>query len=103
MIEKTLTNKIIKYINSNYAETTYLYKRLGSGNESGKPDITGVHNGLRVEMEVKAAHRDKGSIENNLSVASKRQQYWIKKFSKLGAISGVVTSLNQALKLLGEN
>ena len=110
MNEKSLTNKIIKTLNG--LDGCWVYKRYGaSGNEAGKPDITGIFKGLRVELEVKAPNRRKLSetgnfealetqINENMSLASKLQRYYIKKFKELGAITGVVTSIDQALYLI---
>jgi len=98
MLEKTISNSIIKYLNTNHSDSTFVYKRLASANNVGMPDITGCHNGIRIELEIKNPVLDKG--ENNLTLASKKQQYYIKKFQKLGCYSDVVTSLEQTLKLL---
>ena len=107
MLEKTLTNKIIKSLNN--IDGVWVYKRYApSGNEAGQPDITGIAKGLRVEIEVKAPHRRdvfeeaelSDLIDKNLQIASKRQQYYIKKYKELGAITGVVTGLDQALWLI---
>jgi len=95
MKEKDITNKIISYINTTYSDTTYLYKRFSNTNEIGKPDITGCHNGLRVEIEVKTPARAKQ--------VSAHQSYYLNKFAKLKCVVGVVTSLEEALELLGIN
>ena len=100
MLEKTLTNKIIKHINQTYKSTTWLYKRFAQGNDAGQPDITGIHQGMRVEIEVKAPHRDLGSLAANHSLASKRQQFYLTKYARLGGLTGVVCSLPQALEVL---
>jgi len=98
--EKNISAKIVKYLNDHFADTTFVYKRLASANNGGMPDITGCHNGIRIEIEVKNPILDKGSIEKNLSIASKKQQYYITKFKNLGCYSGVVTSIEQTLNLL---
>ena len=107
-----MTNKIVKYINTQI-EGGYVYKRYATGNEAGKPDLTGVFRGYRLEFEVKSKSREPSGLEAlrlrlldsslgsdfkafyelGLSIASKRQAYWIKRFSSLGAISGVVFDL----------
>jgi len=53
-MEKTITNKIIKYINKSYHQAI-VKKRLstGSTDNTGYPDITGSISGIRVEIEVK--------------------------------------------------
>ncbi|MBF0231849.1 MAG: hypothetical protein HQK65_02265 [Desulfamplus sp.] len=102
-MEKQISNKIVKYLNDNHFDTTFVYKRLGSANNAGMPDITGCHNGIRVEIEVKNPYLDKGSVEANLSIASKKQQYYIKKFQQLGCYAGVATSIDQTLKILKIN
>lgn len=89
MREKVISNKIIKHINKQYAETTYLYKRLSDSNQIGMPDITGSHNGIRVELEVKTPERT--------HMVSRHQSYWLNKFKAIGCITGVVTSLEEAL------
>jgi len=100
MTEKQLTNKIIQTLNSKSPETTWVYKRFATYNEIGQPDITGIYCGRRVEIEVKAGHLDRGSVESNLDLASKAQRYYIKKYLKLGAIAGVVCTVEQAVELL---
>ncbi len=51
--EKALTNYIIRLL-KDYDGKVLAYKRHGGfGNESGKPDITGVAYGNRIEFEVK--------------------------------------------------
>jgi len=101
--EKALTSKIIKQINSKYKDTTWLYKRYAIGNEIGKPDITGIHCGFRVEIEVKAPSLSKGSLEADQGLASKVQAHYLKKFRQLGGIAGVVTSVSQVEELLNGN
>ena len=98
--EKQITNKIIKVLNAKYAETTWVYKRFATYNEIGQPDITGVHRGKRVEIEVKAPSLDRGSVEANKILASKKQRFYLDKYEKLGAITGVVCGLKQAEGLL---
>jgi len=90
MLEKQLTNKIIKSFNER--PDVWFYKRFASGNEAGKPDITGIFDGTRVEIEVKAprllnrqiqALEEAGDIDGlfseTLKLASKRQAFYIKK------------------------
>jgi hypothetical protein len=102
MTEKQLTNLIIRYVNSKYADCAFVYKRKGgSGNETGKPDITGIYRGVRIELEVKSPHLSKGSIEADFELASKLQQHYIRKFQKLGGLSGVATSFKNALRIMG--
>jgi hypothetical protein len=111
--EKQLTNKIIKHFNQLYSDRGFIYKRYAIGNEAGKPDLTGVLDSKRVEVEVKAPSRSNATIKAlersnqtqdmfkalNL-LASKRQQYWLRRFAKFGAITGVVTSLDQLDSLI---
>lgn len=136
--EKQLTNYILKMLNGDANKDVFAYKRHGGqGNEAGKPDITGIVAGMRLELEVKDPARMtramrlhmavlegicKGNIkdvcnsrlasavllaENKilcrelLSIASKRQQYWLKKFEKLGAISMIVCSPWQVALAIG--
>ena len=111
MTEKQITNKIIQAINSQ--DNMWCYKRFGCGhgNNKGMPDITGISNGIRLEIEVKdpnrlpSKHREETDIETllaaNLLIASKLQQYYVKKYKKLGAIAGVVTSVEEAMYLVG--
>ena len=127
--EKVLTNQIIKLICAD--PRGMAYKRdATSGNEMGKPDITGVAYGVRLELEVKdpvrmskAARALSRRLENAWeasgkvlttdvelglwllveelhSLASTHQRIWIKRFNKANAISCVVTSLFQAEVLL---
>ena len=119
MLEKQLTNKIISFYKTH--PNVYLYKRFASGNEAGKPDITGIYKinniGIRLEIEVKAPRRMTNKMakkiakleesnqiellfEETYQLASKRQQYWLRKFQSYGAITGVVLSLNQLELLL---
>jgi len=97
--EKQLTDKIIRMLNG-YRETTWVYKRHAVSNEAGKPDITGIHEGLRVEMEVKSPSRNLGSISANIEIASKIQRHHIKRIQRLGGIAGVVCTLDQAAELV---
>jgi len=96
--EKQLTNKLISHLNKQ--PSAWVYKRHAISNEAGKPDITGIYKGLRVEIEVKAPCRDRGSLTANLRIASKIQQHYIKKIQKLGGIAGVVCTVDQADNLL---
>jgi len=115
MNEKRITSSIVKCLNR--LERCFVYKRFGaSGNEVGKPDLTGAYCGIRVELEVKSPdvalrdmrHRfDRFSemsdaerlvlIDDQLVLARKLQRYYIKKFRDIGCISGVVISEEQAL------
>jgi penicillin-binding protein-related factor A (putative recombinase) len=101
MVEKQLTNKIIKWLNEEHVHTTWVYKRFAIGNEAGKPDITGIHKGVRVEIEVKRPCLNKGSIEANMELGSKIQQHYIRKVRQYGGIAGVVCSVEQVAELLG--
>jgi hypothetical protein len=118
--EKILTNRIIRELNK--MPGTWVYKRFASGNEAGKPDLTGISGGLRLEIEVKSPHRatkriqelesrikaDKklsplaleALMQETLLLGSKLQRYNIKRFQRFGAITGVVTSLDQVLWLM---
>ena len=122
ILEKALTKKLLDTVSEEYKTRCLLYKRYSSkaGNEAGKPDLTGVLDGIRLEIEVKRPDRlpsELLEIEQKLlrrynkrlherlllealEIASKRQAYWIRRFSAFGCISGVVTSIDQLRLLL---
>ena len=99
--EKQLTNEIIEFLNNYQSKKIWVYKRFATNNEVGQPDITGIYDGRRVEIEVKAPHLDRGSVEANLELGSKLQRYYIRKYAQLGAITGVVCGLNEVKELMG--
>lgn len=98
--EKQLTNEIIRFLNNYQSKKIWVYKRFACGNEAGQPDITGICDGRRVEIEVKAPHLDKGSVTSNLELGSNLQRYYIRKYAELGAIAGVVCGLKQVKELM---
>jgi hypothetical protein len=54
MLEKTISNSIIKYLNKHYTNALVVKRwSTGSSGNTGYPDITGSINGIRVEIEVK--------------------------------------------------
>ena len=113
VIEKALTNKILKALNA--LRGVLAYKRMAVYNEVGKPDITGVVSGIRLEIEVKRPSlmpsqpktlrglETKQIMElfrRNLRLASKIQQYHIRKFYDYGCLTGVALSVEQAVYLV---
>lgn len=126
--EKQLTNYIVKMLRQDDTGDILAYKRHGGGiNEAGKPDVTGVVAGIRIELEMKdparmskemASHLENLEIclasdgnakslfaanlevsANLLPLASKIQQVWIKRFLKAGAIASVICSPAQVVIL----
>jgi len=115
--EKQLTNQILNYAKSQ--PNLFLYKRYASGNEAGKPDLTGVYLldslqiGLRIEIEVKAPRlltsalidlqsHPEALFKETFKIASKRQQYWLKKFKSYGCLTGVVLDLSHVDLLIAQ-
>jgi len=92
-LEKTITNKIIKYINKNYPNSE-ARKRLstGSTNNTGYPDITGSINGIRIEIEVKQPGCE----------PSKLQYSRLRKLKKLNIIAFWADSLESAISQLDQ-
>ena len=117
LTEKQLTNKILSNLKSR--SDLFLYKRFATGNEAGKPDLTGVYLlpnqgskiGLRLEIEVKAPRLLTPDLralesapelffESSFRLASKRQQYWLRKFKSYGCLTGVVLDVTHIDLLL---
>ena len=59
---------------------------------TGQADITGIVNGKRLEIEVKKPGQER--------TLSESQRAFLDRVGSLGGVSGVVTSLDQALKLV---
>jgi hypothetical protein len=89
MLEKTLSNKIIKLLNR-YPETL-VRKRHAGAYLKGQPDLTGSTKGRRIEIEVKTP-------SNPLPTLS--QLRWLEKWAKTGAITGIAISIKDAEKII---
>ena len=81
-LEADITKKAITYLNS--LDNTLAYKRFAGPGRRGKPDITGAHNGRRLEIEMKAGY----------NMPTDMQRSWIKKWKRFGAISGCAWSID---------
>ena len=89
-MEKTISNKIIKYINS--IPNSFARKRHTSlsSNTLGWPDITGSIYGIRIEIETKQPGKKPTKLQLNR----------LKYFQKLNCISFWCDSLPSAKKQL---
>lgn len=92
-MEKTISNKIIKYINKTYTNAQ-VSKRLstGSSNNTGYPDITGSIDGIRVEIEVKQPGK----------VPTKLQAHRLRTLKNLNIIAFWADSLESAIDQLNQ-
>lgn len=89
-LESTITQSIIKYINSlpyGVAE-----KVQGSAISSGRPDINGCYKGYCLRLEIKSP--DHGNR------ASAKQLHNLQKWEKADAVIGVLHSLDDAKELI---
>lgn len=87
-LESSITNKILKWLNqqpSCYAEKTH----GGRWGRAGKPDITGCYRGRRFELEVKRP----GAKPTKLQLAA------LKQWEKAGAITAVITTLEEVERI----
>ena len=83
-LESSIVNTILKWLNqqpSCQAEKTH----GGRWGRAGKPDITGCYRGRRFELEVKRP----GAKATKLQLAT------LKQWEKAGAITAVVTSVEE--------
>lgn len=88
-LEKSIVTAILKYLNSLpmcHAEKTH----GGAFGAKGKADITGCLNGRRLELEVKRPGEK----------PTKLQSVVLAKWSAVGAISAVVTSVDDVKAVL---
>lgn len=81
--EKTITNKILKYLNS--LPRCVAYKVPGTAVSSGRPDISGCINGRAIQIEVK-------TVDTDWEV-TKQQMANLMKWSECGALCLVTYSL----------
>jgi len=88
VLETAITKKIIKALNQ--LDRCLVYKRLAGPHRKGKPDITGCINGCRIEIEVKLPGGE----------PTPKQQQWLDRWDEVGAITGCVTSVEEALDIL---
>ena len=89
MKEKTITNQILKYLNT--AEKCVAFKHHGGMySQAGIPDIICCYRGKFVAFEVK---NEKGKL-------SKLQEYWLKKFSQADGIAYKVQSLDEVKEII---
>jgi len=89
-LEKSIVNSIIKYLNS--LPQCRAIKVSGDAKRSGEPDIDCVYRGQAYKIEVK---RSGGK-------ATRLQKAILAKWAAAGAITGVVTSVDEVKELLGE-
>ena len=97
MSEKQLVIKIRKALKEQYPKDVYYKIHGGLSQERGMPDILGCHDGRFVGMEVKTPERfaKEGPTEY--------QKHQLARIKKAGGISGVVTSIHEALQLIANN
>jgi RecB family endonuclease NucS len=87
VLEKTITNKILKYLRGQ----GHVVFKINDRSTIGIPDIMGSSSqGRLVALEVKRPGKDGEDI----------QRYYVNLFSKVGAISAVVRSVED-VKALG--
>ena len=88
--ERAVLNEITKYLDG--LDNCFFYKTHGGRFESlkGQPDLSGVLNGYRFDIEVKAPGKDLRPI----------QEAVIRKFKKAGGIAGVARCKEDAEELL---
>lgn len=84
-LESTITNNIIKYINS--LEGGIAEKVMGNAFQAGRPDINACYKGHCIRIEVKTP--DHGNKP------SKAQELDIKKWKRAGATAFVAYSLEE--------
>jgi hypothetical protein len=65
-------------------------KRHARSGDRGKPDVTGCINGQRLELEGKTPG----------SQPTPKQRQWLRRWKKVGAITGVYHSVWEALSLI---
>ena len=88
-LEKTVTNKILKYLNG---LPMCKAKKFWSSVYSREVDIYGAHNGRAFFLEVKRDEKEK---------PTKDQKIMIEEWLSVGAIAGVVCSIDDVKRLLG--
>ena len=99
MLEKTITNGIIKALNASPRTRVWKRRSDGSDNNNGMPDITGHYThvlgpdyaiAVRIELEVKKP----GEKPRKLQLSR------LRRLKEEGAIAGWVTSVEEARKAL---
>ena len=89
--EKTIVKSIRRFLDQAYPGVWYKIHG-GPYQEAGIPDIVGVHKGRFCAFEVKRPKRmDKVTIN---------QQYQLDRLKKAGAITGVVTSVEEVRSIM---
>lgn len=90
-LESTIQSSVLEYLNS--IDGCIAENVSGNNKQSGRADINGCLNGRCFKIELKSP--DHGNK------ATKKQLYYLKKWAKAGAITGVCYSLDEVKKLLG--
>lgn len=89
-LESTITNSIIKYINS--LEGGIAEKTMGNAFQFGRADINACYKGHCLKIEVKTAdHGNKASLA---------QELYLKEWGRAGAVCMVVYSLAEVKKAI---
>lgn len=91
MLENTLQTKVLNYLNS--IKGCIAENVSGGAKQSGRADINGCLNGRCFKIELKSP--DHGNKP------SKKQEYYLKKWKRAGAICGSCKSLEEVKELLG--
>jgi len=86
--EKSIVNSIIRWLNSQ--PNCYVIKTYGTAYSAGQPDLIGCYKGRTLALEVKKP----GNTPTKLQLAV------LKKWGTAGAITGVVTSVEDVKKLI---
>ena len=87
--EKPIANKIIEYIRS--LPRGWAIKTHGGQFSAGEPDVSGCVNGQAIHLEVK---------RNPRLDASPLQKTKLRQWSEAGAITGVVSSVDEVREML---
>lgn len=91
-LEKEITNKILKALRTKTGSRGWFKKIHGSPYMSSLPDIIGCYDGRFVGLEVKRP--------SNRNGVTPGQQAELDKIEEAGGLSGVVTSVEEALDLI---
>lgn len=93
MSEASLSKKIVAALNA--LPACHAEKRWTGGvfGRSGQPDVTGCIGGRHFEIEVKLPGERPTKIQN----------VWLGTWAEAGALTGVATSVDEALAIVGAN
>lgn len=84
--EKTVKANLVKKLNQ--IPGCFVKRREATSGLRGQPDITGIINGIRLELEIKV----------NSAKPTEKQKNWIRKWESYGAIAGCYETYDEIVE-----